>query len=192
MSLPKEPRQKMINIMYLVLTALLALNVSSEILNAFLVVDKSLTTSNQNLTTANSTLYESLKAKMEDPGTAEKAKLWNDKAMEAKKLSTEMNTYIEELKKELLLEAGLHKNDEGQEEYKHDDLEAATRLFGEGEGGKKKGPEFEAKLKAYRSAMLKVDTTFEREYAKTFPLDVSQPIGQDGKPKDFTVAYFHM
>ena len=35
MSLPKEPRQKMINIMYLVLTALLALNVSSEILNAF-------------------------------------------------------------------------------------------------------------------------------------------------------------
>ncbi len=36
MALPKEPRQKMINIMYLVLTALLALNVSSEILNAFI------------------------------------------------------------------------------------------------------------------------------------------------------------
>jgi len=34
MSLPKEPRQKMINMMYLVLTALLALNVISEILNA--------------------------------------------------------------------------------------------------------------------------------------------------------------
>ena len=45
MALPKEPRQKMINIMYLVLTALLALNVSSEILNAFKVVDKSLITS---------------------------------------------------------------------------------------------------------------------------------------------------
>ena len=44
MALPKEPRQKMINIMYLVLTALLALNVSSEILNEFKVVDKSLTT----------------------------------------------------------------------------------------------------------------------------------------------------
>ena len=40
MALPKEPRQKMINLMYLVLTALLALNVSSEILNAFKVVDK--------------------------------------------------------------------------------------------------------------------------------------------------------
>jgi hypothetical protein len=42
MSLPKEPRQKMINLMYLVLTALLALNVSSEILNAFKTVNNSL------------------------------------------------------------------------------------------------------------------------------------------------------
>ena len=31
MALPREPRQKMINIMYLVLTAILALNVSAEI-----------------------------------------------------------------------------------------------------------------------------------------------------------------
>ena len=42
MALPKEPRQKMINIMYLVLTALLALNVSAEILNAFKTVNNSL------------------------------------------------------------------------------------------------------------------------------------------------------
>jgi hypothetical protein len=44
MSLPKEPRQKMINIMYLVLTAILALNISAEILNAFKTVDRSLMT----------------------------------------------------------------------------------------------------------------------------------------------------
>ena len=80
MALPKEPRQKMINIMYLVLTALLALNVSSEILNAFKVVDKSLTTSNTNLSSANETLYKSLEAKVADPVTAEKAKIWNEKA----------------------------------------------------------------------------------------------------------------
>ena len=54
MALPKEPRQKMINIMYLVLTALLALNVSSEILNAFKTVDKSLQKSKEvaNISTA--------------------------------------------------------------------------------------------------------------------------------------------
>ncbi len=46
MSIPKEPRQLMINVMYLVLTALLALNVSAEIFNAFKIVDKGLIKSN--------------------------------------------------------------------------------------------------------------------------------------------------
>ncbi len=48
MSIPKEPRQLMINLMYLVLTALLALNVSAEVMNAFLSIDKSLATTNAN------------------------------------------------------------------------------------------------------------------------------------------------
>jgi len=85
MALPKEPRQKMINLMYLVLTALLALNVSSEILNAFKVVDKSLQNSSSNLSAANSTLYKSLTDKLSDPKTAEKAAIWEPKAEKAKK-----------------------------------------------------------------------------------------------------------
>lgn len=48
MSLPKEPRQKMINIMYLVLTALLALNVSKQIVHAFIVVNTGLQLTNEN------------------------------------------------------------------------------------------------------------------------------------------------
>ena len=50
MSIPKEPRQLMINLMYLVLTAMLALNVSAEIMNAFKVIDDSL---KESTTTAN-------------------------------------------------------------------------------------------------------------------------------------------
>jgi gliding motility-associated protein GldM len=110
MALPKEPRQKMINLMYLVLTALLALNVSSEILNAFKVVDKSLETSNGNLASANKTLYTSLQGKLNDPMTAEKAKPWNDKALQAQKLSTEMDAYINNLKTELKKEADKKKD----------------------------------------------------------------------------------
>ena len=45
MSIPKEPRQLMINLMYLVLTALLALNVSAEVMNAFFSLDKGLKSS---------------------------------------------------------------------------------------------------------------------------------------------------
>jgi len=111
MALPAEPRQKMINLMYLVLTALLALNVSSEILNAFKVVDKSLMTSNDNLKNANNTLYASLDAKLKDPMTSEKAKPWNEKAIQAQKLAVDLNKYIEQLKTDLKLEAGEHEVD---------------------------------------------------------------------------------
>jgi len=43
------PRQRMINMMYLVLTALLALNISKEIINAFVTVDESLSISKANI-----------------------------------------------------------------------------------------------------------------------------------------------
>ena len=48
---PDSPRQKMINLMYIVLMAMLALNVSSDVLNGFSLVDESLSR-----TTANSTV----------------------------------------------------------------------------------------------------------------------------------------
>ena len=195
MALPKEPRQKMINIMYLVLTALLALNVSSEILNAFKVVDKSLITSNNNISTANSTIYESLKAKLADPGTHEKAVIWNANAEKARSLSKEMSDYIDKLKIDLKKEAGAKMVDvDGKqvEQFKEDDLEAATRLFGNGEGGQKQGPELEKKLKDYTQAMLNIDPEIKQKYANTFPVDTKPPIGQDGKEKEFTEAYFHM
>ena len=50
---PDSPRQKMINLMYIVLMALLALNVSSDVLNGFSLVDESLSR-----TTANSTVQK--------------------------------------------------------------------------------------------------------------------------------------
>ncbi len=195
MALPKEPRQKMINLMYLVLTALLALNVSSEILNAFKVVDKSLMTSNDNITKANGTIYESLKAKLADPGTREKATIWNEKAERAKKLSTDMSAYIDKLKTDLKKEAGVKMVDlDGKqvEQFKEDDLEAATRLFGDGPGGQKQGPELEKRLKDYTKAMLDVDPEVRKAYEKTFPVDIAPQVGQDGKTKAFTEAFFHM
>src|SRR5665647_656836 len=87
MALPREPRQKMINVMYLVLTAILALNVSNEVINAFRTVNTSLMNSNENIANSNNTLYKSLQAKLADPQTAEKAKYWNDKAVMAQAYS---------------------------------------------------------------------------------------------------------
>jgi len=187
MALPKEPRQKMINLMYLVLTALLALNVSSEILNAFKVVDASLQNSNSNLASANNTIYKSLADKLAEGKSGPSTQIWNDHAQHAKTLSDEMNSYIENLKKQLKNGSGLTMVD-GKESFKEDNLDAASHLFDtQGEGKK-----FEAKLLAYRKAILELDPQIKDQFEKTLPIDVAPPISQDGTKKEFTEAYFHM
>src|ERR671930_2678733 len=102
MALPKEPRQKMINLMYLVLTALLALNVSAEILNAFKTVNNSLLTANGTIDAKNTDLFTSFNQKLKDPTTADRAKQWYPKADAAKKLSDDMINYIEGIKMDIM------------------------------------------------------------------------------------------
>ena len=58
----ETPRQKMIGMMYLVLTALLALNVSKEILNSFVLINDSLEVTNQNFTGKNQSQYSAFDA----------------------------------------------------------------------------------------------------------------------------------
>ena len=188
MALPKEPRQKMINMMYLVLTALLALNVSSEILNAFKVVNTSLVNSNTNLSAANATLYQSLADKVKDPQSAEKAKKWAPLAEQAKEYSAQIMADIEQYKADLKKGADLKIDKDGKEDYQEGSLEASTRLF-DVQG---KGKELEAKLKTYRESMLNIDPEIKKEFEKTLPIDTETPIGQDGLKKEFTQAYFHM
>ena len=80
MSLPKEPRQKMINIMYLVLTALLAINISAEILNAFKTINESLEKTNNAVKLSSDRVFASLTEKISDPTTKAKAEIWQPKA----------------------------------------------------------------------------------------------------------------
>jgi gliding motility-associated protein GldM len=61
MSIPKEPRQLMINVMYIVLTALLALNVSAEVFNAFDMVRDGLNKSSAALDVANAKVPQQIK-----------------------------------------------------------------------------------------------------------------------------------
>ena len=98
MALPKEPRQKMINLMYLVLTALLALNVSAEILNAFKTVDNSLDKTNSTVNISTENIMESFRNKLADPTSKAKAEIWYPKAQNAQQMTTAMYTYIEDLR----------------------------------------------------------------------------------------------
>ena len=197
MSLPKEPRQKMINIMYLVLTALLALNVSAEILNAFKTVDRSLVTATNIAEQKNVDLFKSFQRKIGDEKTKEKALQWFPKAEKAKKLADDINAYIDELKLELKKESGLKKID-GKDEFKEDDLEAATRLFvSNPPEGKGKGKEFYEKLINFKKQLFDIDSaTIGKEIIPGIPLDLSIPQSNNTKGKNeaenWALNYFHM
>ncbi len=96
----ETPRQKMIAMMYLVLTALLALNVSVEIINAFVVVNKSMESTNENLKAKNLEMY----ARFDQQKQLNEVKVgpyWQ-KAQDAKRVAEEMINYIEGVKWEVI------------------------------------------------------------------------------------------
>ena len=97
----ETPRQKMIGMMYLVLTALLALNVSKEILQAFVIVEGGLNTTNTNFDIKNKVLYSKFEKAMAD--NPAKTKPYYDKALIVKKKSAELCKMIDELKSELYM-----------------------------------------------------------------------------------------
>lgn len=90
----------MINMMYLVLTALLAMNVSKEILNSFALLNNGLVKTNTNFTVKNEVTYSAFEtAELNDPN---KVRPFHDKAKAVKKRSQEMFDYIETIKSELI------------------------------------------------------------------------------------------
>ncbi|GAO45121.1 gliding motility protein GldM [Flavihumibacter petaseus] len=191
MALPKEPRQKMINMMYLVLTALLALNVSSEILNAFKTVNNSITTANAVVDKKNASIFEAFKEALSDPKTAENANKWFPKAQEAQKLSDDLSNYINDLKTRLKKEAKGENIGTPEEKFSEDNLDAATRMLVEG----KDGVELENRLKAFKTNLLNVIPEDQRAaIEKSLPLDLSIPKSQTGSTtsKEWKSAYFHM
>lgn len=185
MALPKEPRQKMINLMYLVLTALLALNVSAEILNAFKTVNGSLLTANGIIDTKNLNVLKSLKKQEEDPQTKERAAIWRPKAEQAKTYSDDINSYIENLKNDLMKQSDLQPDGS----YKYDDLDVPTRVMIEN----KKGKELFAKLEDFKKKLLAIDPEINKTFANSLPMDLSVPKSEAANTtKDWATAYFHM
>jgi gliding motility-associated protein GldM len=190
MSLPKEPRQKMINMMYLVLTAMLALNVSAEIINAFKTVDTSLVKSNSTLSSATSEIYDALAASLDEPKTREKAAIWKPKADQVKALSSELSDYIDGLKDKLKRESG-YAPEKGDTSFKVDNLDAATRLMGTGTEGE--GEKLRLALEKYKKDILAVDPEIAKEFDHSLPINTDKPVSEAGNTNQgWSAAYFHM
>jgi gliding motility-associated protein GldM len=97
---PETPRQRLISMMYLVLTALLALNVSVDILNAFVIVNESMEETNRIFSDKVASNYAAFdKALTENPA---KVRPQHDKAMQVKKWTAELVDYIQNVKFDII------------------------------------------------------------------------------------------
>lgn len=131
-----SPRQKMINLMYVVLMAMLAMNVSTQVLDGFSIVDESLQRTTANAVQENQNMYDDFEAQMKS--NPEKVRQWFEKATMVKRMSDSLYNFAQELKVEIVREADGAKGDVKNIDRK-EDLEAASHVMlapGTGKGKK--------------------------------------------------------
>lgn len=122
----QTPRQKMINLMYIVMTAMLALNVSSDVLDGFTQVNESLTRSNANIQGRNEAIFASLESFAEqNPG---KGQQWLDKAAEISRQTDILLHQVDSLKLAVVRAADGADGDPDNIQAR-DDLEASSAVL---------------------------------------------------------------
>lgn len=169
----QTPRQKMINMMYLVLTAMLALNVSKDILEALTKLDDSLAATVETVDKKNAAIYGQFAAAAAE--NADKAGPWRDKALEVKKSSDDLFKYIESVKSELVERTG-GEDENGNPKALDNKEKAANYLLVEG-----KATELKKEIDAFRVDMLAhaEDNEQLQEYIKTVFSTESVKVGDN-------------
>ncbi len=144
--------------MYLVLTALLALNVSKDIINAFVTIDEALNVTVNNISGKNAQAYNAFQKQLDHD--KEKTKPYYDKAMKTKQLCDDFNKYLLSIKDTLLrktddIEVG-KKTPTSKELEKKDDYDTPTLIMcgSENDGKGKKASELKARIIDFKKAMI--------------------------------------
>ena len=126
----------MINLMYVVLMAMLALNISSEVLNGFSIVEESLNRTTANSSKENEVLYGNFAEQMKK--NPQKVKEWFEKATAVKRMSDSLYNFAQALKVQIVREAD-GKDGNIYNIKSKDNLEAASHVMlapGTGQGKK--------------------------------------------------------
>ena len=192
----ETPRQKMIGMMYLVLTALLALNVSVEILNAFLVVNESMETTNKTFSSKISDYYTGFeKQYMNEP---EKVKPYWEKAQQARKLSDDLKAYLINIKYEAISKSEKIPIDSAKTRPlfrmgTKDKYDETTAYFigNSNDGSKGKAGEMKKVIAKYKEDLLNLVDPAERNSIKV-GLDLKGPFyDADGKEQNWEMHNFY-
>ena len=169
---PETPRQKMIGMMYLVLTAMLALNVSADILNGFDMVNNSLNNSIDNSDVRNQGLYNDMQSLYDLNPT--KVGEWLEKAHKVKEESDKLFNILQEFKIGIIsLADGKNADPEGNVIQKKDNTNVAGE-YAEVGSTKKRGNELKTAIDNYRifvEEMFGNDTLHNKIYDVMFSTD---------------------
>ncbi len=189
-----SPRQKMIGMMYLVLTALLALNVSKDILNAFVLINTSLENTVVNYDEKNESMYSDFNvAKQFDP--IKVTPYWS-KAQQAKQLSSDLINYIKELQIKLMKETEkITENEADTLQLKFvnakDNYDIPTNIMiGQTEDGSKGlARELKNKLMSYKAEMLSL---FNKEQQQLLNIDLkTDDVTTDSGKENWEMGNFY-
>ncbi len=178
-----SPRQKMINMMYLVLTAMLALNVSAEILKAFSMINNSLEATNGSIRQKNDGLYAAFDKKMADePG---KAEVNYKKAMMVKKESELLLKFVQDIKDKMTDAGGNGNGKVDEKDFKNDqgikrviddgNIDISTNLLVNPDGKSKLGIELKDKINAYRDKVSGVIAAGDKAKVKIYMEEAKNP-----------------
>lgn len=150
----ETPRQRMIGMMYLVLTALLALQVSNQILQKFILINDGMERTSKNYISKNQSTVESIKYTIEQQGNNEKDFPKVAASQEIRKETADIFTYLEELKQDLIFQSNA-KNEEGN--FVNANLKN-TEITGNLFANNGKGAEMKEKLNAFPTKISEILT----------------------------------
>ncbi len=166
----------MINLMYVVLMAMLALNVSNEVLNGFAIVQESLNRTTANATQENQVIYDDFEQQM--ASNPQKVKEWYDKAMQVREMSDRLYSLAAELKMAIAHEAdGKDANPDSLQNK--EDLEAANQIMLA--PGRGRGEELKKAIETYREGILSMVTDSVKKQHIASDLTTNVPSGILGK-----------
>ncbi len=184
---PETPRQKMIGMMYLVLTAMLALNVSTDVLNAFALVDNSLHTTMDATEGRNGIMMNEFRAMRDD--NPQKNGEWYDKAAQLTERSDSLYNFIQNVKYQIVLSADKKKADpEARNVEGKDNREAAAR-YALPNVGEKPATILREQIEAYRDYLSSLDTARTEQFNAMF--DTSSKPAKDGEMISWENQMFH-
>lgn len=142
------PRQKMINLMYLVFIAMLALNMSKEVLTAFGLIEEEMAENNAVMSERNDAALAGLEAKAADQASFRKAA---EAAQQIEKITEEFDNYLADLKDQMM--ESVPEDDRGDYEVQ-DKADFLNNLFFTGDKLKPEGEKFLKEMDQYRTDML--------------------------------------